>query len=99
MRKEPDYMFIIDKDRCKVLTDQLDAINANYVRNRRTNGDNFGLLSSQRQFIDYTEYTYTRETDKKLILINFSDRILNLKAEEIGMRVRLQNKFATLPFV
>lgn len=34
-----------------------------------------------------------------MVLIHFSDRILNMKAEEIKMQVRVQNKFATLPFL
>lgn len=99
LRKEPDYMFVVDKNRESVLTDQLSAINENYVKMMRNNDERFGLLTGSRKFLDYRSYTYSRKTDQKLILVHFSDRILNQKAEEIGMRVRVQNKFATLPFV
>ena len=58
-------------------------------------GDNgWGLLHGQRKFLDWKEYRLSKDPEKKgLILIHFSDRILNEKAEEIGMRVMLQNKF------
>ena len=61
-------------------------------------GNNLGLLTFAKKFLDYKTYTNTRNIKQKLILVYFSDRILDIKAEEIGMRVRLQNKFATLPF-
>ncbi len=57
------------------------------------------MLTGARKFLDYKTYTSSRDESSRLILVHFSDRILNLKAQEIGMRVRLQNKFATLPFV
>ena len=31
--------------------------------------------------------------------MHFSDRILNVKAEEIEMMVHLQNKYQALPFI
>ena len=38
-------------------------------------------------------------TKKSFVLVTFSDRILNKKAEEVGIMVHLQNKYQTLPFV
>ena len=99
LRKEPDYMFVVCIDREKVLTDQLETINLKYEKRKRNDLDKFGLLNGVRKFIDYKIYTYSRDLKYRLILVFFSDRILNLKAEEIGIRVRLQNNFATLPFV
>ena len=57
------------------------------------------------RFLGYSEYKKSGEEGKKeeeknsLILVHFSDRILNKKAEDIKMRVHLQDKFQTLPFV
>ena len=52
--------------------------------------DTFGLLDAKRKYLDYREYKHSQDPENKgLILVYFSDRILNLKAEEIGMRVRL----------
>ena len=99
MRKEADYMFVVCIDREKVLTDQLDIINQKYEIRKRNDLDRFGLLTGVRKLLDYKTYTYSRDTKFRLILVFFSDRILNLKAEELGIRVWLQNKFATLPFV
>ena len=82
-------MFVVDKKRESVLTDQLSAINENYVKKMASNDERFGLLTGLRKFLDYRSYTSSRDTSKKLILVHFSDRILNQKAEEIGMRVRV----------
>jgi hypothetical protein len=57
LRKEPDYMFVVDKSREDVLTDQLDAINENYEKKKRDNVETFGLLSGARKFLDYRSYT------------------------------------------
>ena len=73
-------------------------INKKCSRKRHIRGDNLGQLTSANKFLDYKTYTNTRIVEQELILVYFSDRILNIKAEEIGMRVRLQNKFSTLPF-
>lgn len=63
-------------------------------------GDDWGLLHGERKFLDWKEYRLSKDPENKgLILVHFSDRILNEKAEEIQMRVILQNKFQTLPFV
>ena len=100
LNKEPDYMFVVNRSRKDVLIDQLEAINARYDAKKRDKGDPFGLLHGNRKFLDWKEYRHSAAPEKKcLILIHFSDRILNLKAEEIGMLVHLQNKFHTLPFV
>ena len=62
--------------------------------------DTFGLLDAKRKYLDYREYKHSQDPENKgLILVYFSDRILNLKAEELGMRVQLQDKYQTLPFV
>ena len=62
--------------------------------------DEFGLLHGDKKYLDWHEYRHSADPEKKgLILIHFSDRILNMKAEEIKMRVKLQNKFSTLPFL
>ena len=52
------------------------------------------------RFIDWSVYKHSSE-DKGLglILVHFSDRILNMKAEDSQMMVHLQNKFQALPFV
>lgn len=45
--------------------------------------DSFGLIDSKRnKFLDWKEYKHTEDPKNKgLILVNFSDRILNMKAE------------------
>ena len=52
-------------------------------RDRRVD---FGLLEDIDQtykFIIYKEYKHSSKADQGLILVHFSDRILNVKAEEI----------------
>ena len=57
-------------------------------------------MSGERKYLDYKEFRLSSDPEKKsLILVYFSDRILNMKAEEIRMRVKLTNKFLTLPFL
>ena len=93
-------MFVVNSSRKDVLLEQLEAINDNYERKKRDKADPFGLLHGERKFLDWKEYRHSKFPETKtLILVFFSDRILNLKAEEIGMCVHLQNKFQTLPFV
>jgi len=78
----------------------LEAINDSYQGKKSLQSDSFGLLHGERRYLDWKEYRHSADPEKKgLILIHFSDRILNMKAEEIGMRVKLQNKFSTLPFL
>ena len=90
LNPEPDYMFVVNLSRKDVLTDQLEAINDNYDAKKRDKEDAFGLLHGTRKFLDWKEYKHSSEPDKKgLILIYFSDRILNMKAEETNMRVHL----------
>ena len=85
---------------------QLEAINSNYYSKNGKIVNPFGLLDGEAsgdgrpRFLSWNKYRHSAHPEtKSLILIHFSDRILNMKAEEIGMRVRLQNKFATLPFL
>lgn len=58
-----------------------------------------GEEATPMRFLGYSEYKKSGEAeladDKKntLILVHFSDRILNKKAEDIKMRVHLQDKF------
>ena len=74
----------------------------------------YGLLDDNNEdenndepmrFLSYSEYPKSNEADNKaeekstLILVHFSDRILNKKAQDIKMKVHLQDKFQTLPFV
>ena len=83
-----------------MLTDQLEEINRRYEAKKRDRQDPFGLLHGTRKFLDWKEYRHSEAPEEKgLILVFFSDRILNLKAEEIQMTVHLQNKYQTLPFV
>lgn len=83
-----------------MLTDQLDAINKRYERKKTLRFDNFGLLNGARKFLDYKIYRHSADPEKKsLILVYFSDRVLNMKAEEIKIRCKLTNKFLTLPFL
>ena len=57
---------------------------------KRDRQDPFGLLQSDRKFLDWKEYKHSGDPENKgLILVHFSDRILNLKAEEIKMQVHL----------
>ena len=61
---------------------------------------NFGLLHGERKYLDYKVYPHTGDPDNKaLICVFFSDRILNLKAEELEMNVSIQNRYQTLPFI
>jgi len=41
------------------------------------------------RFLIWKEYKHSNKPDLGLILVHFSDRILNVKAEEIGMMVHL----------
>lgn len=60
----------------------------------------FGLLKSDRKFLDWKLYRHSQDPDgTRLVLVFFSDRILNHKAEEIEMKVHVQNTSQTLPFV
>lgn len=88
--KEPDYMFVVSLKRQDVLTDQLEEINRRYEGKKRDRADPFGLLPGQRKFIDWKEFKHSAAPENKgLILVHFSDRILNMKAEEILMQVHL----------
>ena len=122
-QKEPDYIFVADRSRSSVLTDQLETINAKYTAAPRDLTDEYGLLKGfknpkaqkkdradgegdgheedeELKFLAYREYRESRAPEATtLVLVYFSDRILNRKAEEIGMRVHLQDKYQTLPFV
>lgn len=98
MEKEPDYMFIVNKERQDVLVDQLQAINDNYQSTHgsyKTSGqdsmDTFGLLKfrPENQFLDYKVFEHSGNKNKNLILVYFSDRIMNLKAEELEMVVHI----------
>ena len=90
INKEPDYIFVVDRSRKDVLIDQLDCINTKYEKKKRDRGEDFGLLHGEHKFLEWKEYRHSQDADKLgIILIHFSDRILNLKAEEIGMRVQL----------
>ena len=102
--KEPDYIFVSTQARMSVLTDQLDAINEAYTKKPRDQTDEYGLLKGEKfegkKFLAYKVYRHSAAPETStLVLVYFSDRILNLKAEEIGMRVHLQDKYQTLPFV
>ena len=113
--KEADYIFIANKEREQVLIDQLEQINENYMKKHYTKPEpnseetsqeveerEFGLLkfNEERKFLDYKQYSHSADPEKtSLILVFFSDRILNLKAEEMKMMVHVQNKFQTLPFI
>ena len=114
MRKEPDYMFVVNDSRKDVLLDQLKAIDEKYALQTKLDpkDPDYGLLDDKMEreikegeevkpmrFLGYSEYKKSGEEgladDKKnsLILVHFSDRILNKKAEDIKMRVHLQDKF------
>ena len=94
-----------------MLTDQLATINARYTARPRDQSDQYGLLKGftsrdedgnevPARFLAFKEYRRSDAPEtRSLVLVYFSDRILNLKAEEIGMRVHLQDKYQTLPFV
>lgn len=83
LTKEPDYMFVVNRKRKDVLTDQLEEINRRYEAKKRDRQDRFGLLHGKRKFLDWKEYRHSGDPENKgLILVHFSDRILNLKAEE-----------------
>lgn len=90
INKEPDYIFVVNRERWTVLEDQLDCINTKYEKKKRDRHEPFGLLHGEHKFIEWKFYRHSQDPDKTgIILIHFSDRILNLKAEEIGMRVQL----------
>ena len=65
-----------------MLLGQLEAINDNYEEKLHKTGDTWGLLHGQRKFLDWKEYRLSKDPENKgLILVHFSDRILNEKAE------------------
>lgn len=82
-------MFVVNRKRQEVLTDQLDAINRFYEREKHDfNAADFGLLNGEKKYLDYKTYPHTADPENKgLILVYFSDRILNLKAWQIRMNV------------
>ena len=83
-------MFVVNRKRQDVLTDQLQEINRRYEAKKRDRQDPFGLLNGERKILDWKEYRHSDDPENKgLILVHLSDRILNLKAEEIGMMVHL----------
>lgn len=91
---------MVNSKRQDVLTEQLDAIDQNYEKEKRDLSTNFGLLHGKRKYLDYKVYPHTGDPENKaLILVFFSDRILNLKAEELEMNVLIQNRYQTLPFI
>ena len=73
--------------------------------------DDYGLLKgyisidvdgneTESSFLAYKVYRKSDAPDTEvLVLVYFSDRILNLKAEEIKLKVHLQDKYHTLPFI
>ena len=70
------------------MTDQIDTLNNRYEKKRDKLKSDFGLLHGERRFIDWKEYPLTTDPENRgLILIFFSDRILNLMAEELEMPV------------
>ena len=93
------------------MTAQLAAINENYEEQPRDESDDYGLLKGFTSVdVDGSEkpsvflaYKVYRKSDAPetqcLVLVYFSDRILNLKAEEIKLKVHLQDKYHTLPFI
>ena len=104
MKKEPDFMFVVNHGRRDVLLDQLDAINDNYTENTILDpkDPDYGLLDQNedegeesKRFLSYNIYPKSGETGKNsddrtdLVLVYFSDRILNKKAEDIKMKVHL----------
>ena len=60
----------------------------------------YGLLHGKRRYIDWKAYPHTSDPENKgLVLVFFSDRILNLKAEEIQMKVLIHNSYQAMPFI
>lgn len=101
LEKEPDYVFVVAKDRLEVLTQQLEAIEEFYQKQKKDGGDSFGIFPEKcQQYLRWRCFSHSADPEQKsLVLVTFSDRILNRKAEEIRMNVHLQNKYQTLPFV
>ena len=78
----------------------MEALNRKYSEKRRDPSDlDYGLLDGERQYLDYKIYAKTGAGEQSLVLVHFSDRILNFKAEELKLRVHLQDMYQTLPFV
>ena len=103
-------MFVVNTDRQKVLTGQLDALNEKYAAKKPDPKDpDYGLLDpdpelgeDSRRYLNYKVYAKAGEhnwppedSGKKssLVLVHFSDRILNYKAEEIKMKVHLHDMY------
>ena len=89
-------MFVVKRTRASVLTDQLDGINESYSKRRLDPKDpEYGLLDGDKKYLSWKMYKKSGEEGKpenqrdSLVLVHFSDRILNYKAEELGMRVHL----------
>ena len=56
-------------------------------------------MSEDKQFLDFKTYQHSGDEKKTLLLVYFSDKILNIKAEEMKMLVHVQNMYHTLPFI
>jgi len=49
--------------------------------------------------ITFTKYRHSLYPEEKvLVLVFFTDHILNKEAEAQGLRIQLQDKYQTLPF-
>ena len=52
-------MFVVNRKRQDVLTDQLEEINRRYEAKKRDRNDSFGLLHGERKFLDWKEYRHS----------------------------------------
>ena len=65
-------------------------LNQYYEGYRRSNEDNDDPRKKFKyRFLIWKEYKHSSLEGQGLILVHFSDRILNVKAEEIGLMVHL----------
>ena len=63
--------------------------NPNFVYRESDDEYEDGREKYKNRFLIWKEYKHSSKADLGLILVHFSDRILNVKAESIGMMVHL----------
>jgi len=91
--REPDYIFVASASRVEVLLNQFESINQKDPQISKHGG------AKPVENISFTKYRHSLYPEEKvMVLVFFTDRILNKEAEAQGLRIQLQDKYQTLPF-
>lgn len=92
--READYLIVIDKARKNIVEKLIELTNQKY---KNQFGNKTSLESNEA--MEYKIFDYSKKPDKQSILIiYFSDELLDYYADELELKVSLQDKYANLPF-